>query len=193
MRTFSRSIALASLIATAAPLAVSADDKPAPAAPAPAAAITPLVVGEFSFSPAAPWQVAPTPRPMSAGGFVLPQKEGQPLDAAFYHFPGQGGDVEANVTRWKGQFKPSPEPTLKREEIKFGDRSVTLLQIHGTFVGASFRPEAEPREGWTMLAAICQSEKGHVFVRMTGPKAAIEAGTAEFKKLLASAYPAAAK
>jgi hypothetical protein len=149
-------------------------------------------VGEFTFKPVAPWTKNASPRPMSAGGYVLPEKDGVALDAALYHFPGQGGDLEANVTRWTGMFEKTSAPKAEREELTFGGKKATLVKLTGTYVGSSFRPETEPRKDWTMLAAILHSEKGHVFVRMTGPTLAVTTQAEAFKQLIGSAYGAPA-
>jgi hypothetical protein len=105
-----------------------------------------LKVGEFTFAPPAPWKLVESPKPMSQGGFMLPGKDNAvPLEAVFYHFgPGQGGDAEGNIKRWKGMFEPSPEPKLEREEIPFGDKKAAIVLISGTYIGSSFRREPAP-------------------------------------------------
>ncbi|MBL9127185.1 MAG: hypothetical protein JNL97_06045 [Verrucomicrobiales bacterium] len=44
-----------------------------------------------------------------------------------------------------------------------------------------------PKPGFALLGAIVEDPAGSVFVRFTGPKALVDAGTAEFKKMVASA------
>ncbi len=152
-----------------------------------------LKAGEFTFKPATPWVTSDTPKPMSAGTFHLPGKDGSAgLDAAVYHFgSGQGGDVDANVARWQGQFASDPEPKLTKEELKFGEKKATLVVISGTFMsGRPIDPKKTALPDQTLLGAILESATGHVFVKLTGPSKEVAAAREEFKKLIASAYQA---
>ncbi len=155
------------------------------------AAISPLhaadlEVAGLKFTAPAPWKLAEAPRPMSAGSLV---KEGEPkTEAIFYHFPGgQGGDVEANLARWKSQFAAEPAPVLERENVKVGDKEIVFATITGTYKGSSMRPEPVPLENQVMLAAIVPGPEGNVFIRLTAPKAAADGAKEDFKKLAASA------
>lgn len=154
-----------------------------------------LKVGEFTFKPNAPWKAKESaPRPMSQGGFSLPAADGgKPMDADFYHFGnGQGGDVEANVTRWKGQFQPAEDGTavkFDREEWTFGKRKVTLVILQGTFMNGSPFGAKTAMPDSAMIGAILQSDSGDVFVKFTGPAKQILASREAFLKLLGTAYP----
>ena len=163
--------------------------------PASAADDGALKVGEFTFKAIAPWKSKDSaPRPMSQGGFSLPGAEGaKSMDADFYHFgSGQGGDVEANVTRWKGQFQPAEDGTavkFDREEWVFGKRKVTLVILQGTFLsGSPFGAKTAVPDS-AMVGAILESDTGHVFVKFTGPQKQILANREAFLKLLGTAYP----
>lgn len=148
-----------------------------------------LTVGEFTFSATAGWKAKPQPRTMSKGGFTHSAEAGGlvAFDADFYHFgKGQGGTVDANVQRWKSQFKAGSTSTS--EELKFGDRSATLLTVKGAFLqGRPFGPKTE-RPGYALLGAILPSPEGPVFIKATGPEKSILAALDAFKKLVASAY-----
>jgi hypothetical protein len=149
-----------------------------------------LKVGEFTFTAPTPWKAMESPRPMSQGGFILPGKDtAAPLEAVFFHFgPGQGGDAEGNIKRWKGMFQPDPDPKLEREEMPFGEKKAAIVIITGTYVGSSFRPEPTPKTDHSLIAAILPSGQGDVFVRMVGPTATVIAAKEHFKKLLSSAH-----
>jgi hypothetical protein len=154
----------------------------------------PLKVGEFTFKPVDAWKAKGTPRPMSQGGFSLLSADGtKTIDADFYHFgSGQGGDIEANVTRWKGQFQPAEGAEaikFERKQYTFGKRKATLVFIKGTFLsGGMFTPKT-PQPGSAMIGAILESEEGSVFVKFTGPEKDIDASKEAFLKLLGTAYP----
>lgn len=154
----------------------------------------PLKVGEFSIKSVGAWKPKAEPRMMSQGGFTLTAKEeGKMLDADFYHFgAGGGGGIEANITRWKGQFQPEPADAklnFERKEITFGKRKTTLVFIKGTFLSGSPLGQKIPLPGHAMIGAIMESEQGDVFVKFTGPEKQIDASKDAFLKLLGTAYP----
>lgn len=148
-----------------------------------------LEVAALKFKSEDSWKLAPAPRPMSAGSLV---KEGEPkVEAIFYHFAGgQGGDVEANLARWKSQFAAEPAPQLERENVKAGDQEIVIVTITGTYKGSTMRPEPVPLENHVTLAAIVPGPQGNVFIRLNAPKDAAEKVKTEFKALAASPFPA---
>ena len=148
-----------------------------------------LEVAGLKFVSPPGWKASETPRPMSAGGFT---KEGEAkIDATFFHFPnGQGGDVEANLARWTGQFAAEPAAKVERENVKAGDKEIVIVSITGTYKGSSMRPEPTPLENHVTLAAIVPGPQGNVFIRLNAPKAVADASKTDFKTLAASPYPA---
>lgn len=153
-----------------------------------------LKAGDFTFKAVGAWKAKDTPRAMSQGGFSLLTADGKgKMDADFYHFGnGQGGDVEANVTRWKGQFQPAEDGTavkFSREDWLFGKRKVTLVFLQGTFLSGSPFGAKTPIPGSAMIGAVLESDDGHVFVKFTGPEKEVTASRETFMKLLGTAYP----
>ena len=153
-----------------------------------------LKVGEFTFKAVDKWKTKEVPRMMSQGGFTLLTSDGtKTIDADFYHFgAGQGGDLEANVNRWKGQFQPGAdgkEVKLERTEVLYGKRKVTYVVITGTFLSGSPMGAKTPQPGSAMIGAILESGEGSVFVKFTGPEKEITASKETFKKLIGTAYP----
>ena len=148
-----------------------------------------LEVAGLKFTAPAGWRDTATKRPMSAGGFT---KDAEPkVDAAFFHFPnGQGGDVEANIARWKSQFATDPETKLERESLKAGEKEIVLVTITGTYKGSTMRPEPVPLENNVMLAAIVPGPEGNVFIRLNAPKDAAVKVKADFKTIATSPFPA---
>ncbi|MGK0188191.1 MAG: hypothetical protein ACI9R3_003983 [Verrucomicrobiales bacterium] len=145
-----------------------------------------LKVGEFHFNGSKEWIVKETPRSMSAGGFTS-GTEGAGIEVDFYHFgKGQGGTIDANIARWRGQFQEQPEP--KKEILKFGDHKVHIISLTGTFLaGPPFGPKT-PVKDQAMLGAIVESKEGHVFVKMTGDAKTVAAATDAFKNLCSSPF-----
>ena len=146
-----------------------------------------LEAGGFRFAATEGWTPKATPRAMSAGGFTYKTdalKQG--LDADFYHFgKGQGGSVEANIARWKGQFDGTPKEV---EKSKLAGGKVEFLQLEGTFMSGPPFGKKTPLKDHTMLAAIIKGKEGPVFVKMTGPKDEVAKGIVAFKAMLESAF-----
>ena len=155
-----------------------------------------LKVGSLTFTAAAPWQARPEPRPMSAGGFTLPGKDGAaPVEADFYHFGGgQGGDVEANMKRWQSQFVPGDDGKAvepQREEITINGRKVHYILLKGTFLsGPAMSPKKTPVPGSAMIGAIIEHDDGSIFLKATGPEKAVLAAKEDLRKLVAAALGA---
>jgi hypothetical protein len=163
-----------------------------------ASAAESLEVGEFKFKTIEPWKAKSTPRMMSQGGYQVLSSDGKTMmDADFYHFgSGQGGDLEANVARWKGQFKPGDDGTpvkMERKEYTFGKRKMLLVTLKGTFLSGSAMGPKTPVPGSAMLGAILESEEGTVFIKFTGPEKDVESNREGFLKLIGTAYTEAAK
>lgn len=147
-----------------------------------------VTVGDFKFAVAAPWTEAQNTGMMTKAVLAHPVEGGTPLEAKFYYFgAGQGGSVEANVKRWVGQFEGQPE--IKQEDLDFGGTKVTLITLHGTYLdGPPFGGTKTPRPDYTMLGAILIGTDAPVFIKLTGPKAAVAASNEAFKKLVASPF-----
>lgn len=101
---------------------------------------------------------------------------------------GGGGDVDANVERWVGQFEPVESRATERREIQ--DLPVTLLDVSGTFVGRQgMGPSGPPRPGTRMLGAIVEGPRGLVFFKLLGPAAGVETSREAFDALVATIHP----
>jgi hypothetical protein len=144
--------------------------------------------GGLDFNlPSSAWTSVPTSSPMRAATLqVKAEGADKPLEAIFYYFgPGQGGDVDANIQRWLGQFEG--EPVSKREDLEAGGRKIALVTATGTYMdGAMFGPKT-PKADYMLLGAIVPGPDAPIFIKLTGPKAAVDKITAEFKALAASA------
>jgi hypothetical protein len=108
------------------------------------------------------------------------------VEVVVYFFgKGQGGNVEANLTRWKGQFSTPdgsavPE-TITRDSI--GLFPITFAEYHGTYrrgIGAGSADSV--RTGQALLAAIAETPRGTMFIQMFGPSAQVVAQRDAFMK-----------
>lgn len=111
----------------------------------------------------------------------------------FYFGADQGGSVDANMTRWIGQFtQPDGSPTQsKRGERNVHGISVATVEAHGTYSGGMAMPGAPPKEAQQdamLLGAIAKGPNGSVFFKLTGSRAALEAARPAFDQLLESLH-----
>ncbi|HEU4402026.1 MAG TPA: hypothetical protein VFT43_07955 [Candidatus Polarisedimenticolia bacterium] len=111
----------------------------------------------------------------------------------FYFGAGQGGDVRGNIDRWAMQFRGAggAPATPRVTEVKAGDKTVTRVEVQGTYTPSSMMmggtPPA-PRPGYALLGAIAPGADANWFFRCTGPEKTIEANRARFDKMIASLH-----
>jgi hypothetical protein len=191
-----------------------APDKAAPAAPAALEkpAVDPHAAPAATMAPSAA-TVAPVPtEPPQAGGLTWTAPEvflrrapksqmrvaeyglkGAPLAelGVFYFGADQGGSVEANMTRWVGQFTQADgsETKAKRSERKVKGIDVSLVEATGMFAGGmgmpgAPQPTAQPDA--MLLGAIAKGPQGSVFFKLTGPRAELEQARPAFDGLIDS-------
>lgn len=116
---------------------------------------------------------------MRKAQFTVADADKQGEIVFFYFGPGGAGGVDANITRWLGQFEePKAEINSKIEKAKAGETPVTFVSAQGTFTGNA---------NWGLLGAIIESKDGAVFAKFTGPKATVKENTAAFKKMITGA------
>lgn len=195
-------------------LLIGCQDRSAPAE-APAAPAAPLAPAAQALSPSEAQGAAAAP---SAGG--LRWQHGAPFEPrapkssmraaeygvggdpraelAVFHFgPDQGGSVEANVSRWIGQFaQPDGSDSAsraKRDKREVAGVPVTLLEVAGNYSGGMAMPGAPQPEAMPdamMLAAIAEGPSGPVFFKLVGPRATVERVRGDFDRLVGSITPA---
>ncbi len=148
-----------------------------------------LAVNGLNFKFASPWAEIQSTG-MFRAGTLAAKVEGaeKPVEAVFYSFPGPGGggDTEANVKRWLGQFQGTPES--KREELDAGGTKITLVTATGTYNDGPPMGAKTPRENYTLIAAIVPAGESNIFVKLTGPKEAVAKLAEEFKKIVLSPF-----
>jgi hypothetical protein len=132
-------------------------------------------------------------RPMRAATYSIPPTAGDTASAecvVYFFGPGQGGSVDANLERWKGQvLGPDRKP---------GDAKITKRTIHGlavttidtsgdyTGMGGPMVSSKSVQSNYRLLGAIVEGPGGNVFIKFTGPARTIAASQAEFEQLLNS-------
>ena len=147
-------------------------------------------VSEQTFTKPAAWKSEKTASKMRAAQFSVPGKAGEEAaECVFFYFgPGAGGGAQANLQRWVGQFARDPKPEFKVDDAKVGDTPVAFLFANGTFMeGPPFGGAKVPKEKYGKPAPLLGTKPGYIFVKMTGPKAVVDASKADFKKMIESA------
>ena len=136
---------------------------------------------------------ADSTRSMRAVTYVVPGAGGADDGecAVFYFGQGQGGSVDANVSRWLGQFRPAQGQTALDPSIESADVNgipTTRVDVWGTFLFKAFpaAPRATEKPGYRMLAAIVEGPAGAVFFKLTAPETTANAGQAAFEAMIAS-------
>lgn len=101
---------------------------------------------------------------------------------------GDGGPIDANITRWASQFRVGDTPpTPKRAQKEVGPLKVELVELAGDYMAMG---AAAAKKDFLQLAAIVQAEGRNVFFRLVGPTETVEANRAAFEKLIDGLMPA---
>ena len=142
-----------------------------------------FTVAEINFESPDGWKSSEPSNNMRKAQFSASSPSGKSAEVVFYYFgSGNTGGIQANVDRWMKQLE---EPLGKKvDTVTIGKTRVTYAQAHGTFMsGRPFGPKT-PNPGFGLLAAIIEGKGGAVFIKMTGPKAAVEANIEKTKKMV---------
>ena len=131
-------------------------------------------------------------RPMRAATYTVAPAPGDKASAecgVYFFGAGQGGSVEANVERWKSQFRGPDGKPAAAQMVKRASHGLTITTIDtsGEYsgMGGPVAPgQAVP--GYRLLGAIIEATGGNVFVKFTGPAKTIAANQRRFEQLLAS-------
>ncbi len=132
-------------------------------------------------------------RPMRAATYSIPLAPGdQGIAECVVNFfgSGQGGGVEANIERWRGQVLGADgKPAVAKIDKRSGRGvPITVIDTSGTYtgMGGPMTPGAKPVPGYRLMGAIVEGPGGSVFFKLTGPAKTIAAQQKNFEQLLAS-------
>lgn len=133
-----------------------------------AAAGSALTVGGLAFSVPEGWENRAPANAMRAAELHAQTPAG-PCVAVFSM---AGGDVEANIARWVGQFsRADGEIVTGRETRTIAGRTVWLVEMAGDYRGMGGPVSAD-----TMMRAAIVDRPGdqQLFIKMTGPRPGME-------------------
>lgn len=158
----------------------------APGLRAQTAAITLL---DFRANVPAGW-VSRTPSSTSRlAQFVVPgpDSSNNAEVVVFFFGASQGPNVEANLTRWRGQFsngdaKPAAERVSRDSSGAF---PLTIAEYSGTYRrGVGMGSADSVRTGQTLIATIVETPRGTMFIQLFGPAARVAAERDTFIKFV---------
>jgi len=147
----------------------------------------------LSFQAPTAWAVDTPSSTMRVAQYRITPAPGdaEPGECALFHFPGQGGSVDANLQRWYGQFQqPDGGSTAERarvENLQANGLPVTLVEVSGTYtasMGGMGGGAAKP--GYGMVAGVIVTSEGPWFLKCIGPEATMEAVAPGMRALLAT-------
>ncbi len=111
----------------------------------------------------------------------------------YFFGAGQGGSIEANLERWKGQFATADgKPAVARIATRTTrGLTITTVDTTGDYSGLGGpMANGRPVPGYRLLGAIIEGPGGNLFVKFTGPFRTIGANQLQFEQLLGSFQPA---
>lgn len=130
---------------------------------------------------------------MRAATYTVAPATGDSANAecvVYFFGAGQGGSVEANLERWKGQIVG---PDGKAAESKTAKRTVHALPVTTidssgdyTGMGGPMAASKSVHNNYRLLGAIIEGPGGNVFLKFTGPAKTIAASQSDFEKLVDS-------
>ena len=139
------------------------------------------------------WKIEEGTRPMRAATYTVAPAAGDTANAecvVYFFGAGQGGSVDANLERWKGQIvgsdgKPAEAKIAKRT---VHDLPVTTIDSSGDYTGMGGPMAASKavHNNYRLLGAIIEGPGGNVFLKFTGPAKTVAASQTDFEKLVDS-------
>ena len=166
---------------------------PSPSAPATASA-APVATGErrVAWSDPPGFTRSAQTSPMRLATYRVPRESGDPEDGelAVSHFSGgQGGDVEANLSRWRKQFSDAKESDVVRgARTMNGLRAHVLRVARGTYTAMTPGESASPKAGYAMIAAVVETPLGSYFFELTGPAKTVMSRQDDYFTMLDSVH-----
>jgi len=139
------------------------------------------------------WKIENAARPMRVATYMISPAVGETTSAecvVYFFGSGQGGSVEANLDRWRGQMLgPGGKPADgKIEKRTIHGLPLTTIDTSGDYngMGGPMASSKSVQSNYRLLGAIVEGPGGNVFIKFTGPAKTIAASQAEFEQLLDS-------
>jgi hypothetical protein len=149
-------------------------------------------VAGLKWTPPAGWKTEEA-RPMRAATYTIEAAAADTASAecvVYFFGAQQGGSVQANLDRWKGQMAApggkAPDAKIARRTIH--GLTVTTIDVSGDYMGMGGPMAASQsvQKNYRMLGAIFEGPGGNVFIKFTGPAKTVTANQSAFEQLLNS-------
>ncbi|MDA1229224.1 MAG: hypothetical protein O2856_00490 [Planctomycetota bacterium] len=137
-------------------------------------------VGELGLKLPKSWVQDDATRPMRLATFAVPAVEGDSEKTEFVisSFGGGGGGVDANITRWIGQFAADGREAVVVQG-KAGENVYFIANISGTYMksaGGPFSGKTTPTPSQRAINVFLNlNDKAVYFLKLTGPDATVAA------------------
>lgn len=142
----------------------------------------------LAFSLPKEWEKGTPSSSMRMAQWVLPGPGGDG-ELVVFRFPGGAGGIEANVSRWKGQFQAPEGKTIDdvtiTKTIEAGGLKTTFVDVSGTYI-AAVTPGADEKHNdadQRMLAAIVEGSGDPFYFKAVGPRATMDVWAAAFETM----------
>jgi hypothetical protein len=148
--------------------------------------------GGLTFQAPAAWKSNPPSSSMRRAELKVAPIGGdkEPAELVVFAFPGGAGTVEANVQRWRSQFKDADgnPPRIESKTVKGKNVEVTRVETSGHYFPSQFpgRPKEPDRPNYRLLGAIAQTPTTGYFIKMVGPDKTMQAVRGDFDQLIAT-------
>jgi hypothetical protein len=133
---------------------------------------------EYQAAVPAGWTAAPSSSSMRLAQYTISGTGGSTgAEVVVYYFgKGQGGNVGANLQRWKSQFS-MPDGSSAYEKVtrdSTGAFPITVAEYRGTYArGIGAGDEAAAKPGQSLIAVIAETARGTLFFQLFGASEAV--------------------
>jgi hypothetical protein len=146
--------------------------------------------GGLTFKVPDSWKSSPPSSQMRRAEIKVDPIKGDDFAAELvvFAFPGGAGSVEANVQRWRNQFKDKDgnPPKIESKTVKGKNVEVTRVETAGHYFPTRFpgRPAEPDRPEARLLGAIVITDKVGYFLKMVGPDKTMTSIRPEFDAMI---------
>jgi hypothetical protein len=148
--------------------------------------------GGLSFKAPKSWKSVPTTSTMRRAQLTVEPApgDGYPASLVVYAFPGGAGSVEANLNRWRAQFRDADGnlPKIESKTVKGKNVEVTRVETAGHYKPGAMpgRAPEQERENARMLVAIVTTARVAYYLKMVGPDKTMKSLKPSFDALISS-------
>jgi hypothetical protein len=147
-----------------------------------------FTVGNLSFAKPETWTWVEIQPGMRAAQLEIKGENGEKGEVLFFHFPGGGGGVQANIDRWLGMFQEGKDKINARTEKVAAEKgTITYVQADGTYMSGMPGGPKTPQAGYMLHGAIIENPEANVFIRLTGPIRLAKSARDDFRAMVENA------